>query len=80
LGATSVLLLAEAALEALDPPSEPQAARPKVTRAHNTTLRMCERAPKAEIFIDHHPGFIKRRQGSGSSRELGTLRSSAAIR
>lgn len=37
-------------------PSAPQAARPNVTRLHNTTLRMCERTAKADFFIDHYPG------------------------
>ena len=41
--------------ELLDP-SAPQAARPNVTRLHNTTLRMCERTARADFFIDHYPG------------------------
>jgi hypothetical protein len=35
----------------------PQAARPNVSRPHNTTLRMCERTTKADLFIDHYPGW-----------------------
>jgi hypothetical protein len=46
----------DAASELLDPDSEPQAARPHVSRPHNTTLRMCERAAEGIFFIDHYPG------------------------
>jgi hypothetical protein len=47
---------ADAVPELLDPSSAPQAARPNVRRLHNTTLRMCERTTKADLFIDHYPG------------------------
>jgi len=79
LGTTSELELTDAAVEALDPPSEPHAARPNVTRVHKTTLRMCERAAKAGFLIDRYPGFVKRRQGSDTSRGRTTLRPPAAI-
>jgi hypothetical protein len=66
LGATSVPGLADAAAEPLDPASEAQAARPNVTRLHNTTLRMCERAAKAGFLIDHYPGCVKQAPGQRS--------------
>ena len=47
---------AATASEPLDPDSEPQAARPNVSRLHSTTLRMCERAAEEIFFIDHYPG------------------------
>ena len=68
LGATE-FELTDAAVEALDPASEPQAARPNVARVHNTTLRMRERAANVGFFIDHHPGSVNGRQGSDTSRE-----------
>jgi hypothetical protein len=46
----------DAASELPDPDSEPQAARPNVSRLHSTTLRMCERAAEGIFFIDHYPG------------------------
>jgi hypothetical protein len=66
LGATSDPGLADAAAEPVDPVSEAQAARPNVTRLHNTTLRMCERAAKAGFFIDHYPGCVKQAPGQRS--------------
>jgi len=39
------------AVPELDPSPAPQAARPNVRRLHNTMLRMCERAAKAEFFM-----------------------------
>jgi hypothetical protein len=63
LGATTELELTDAAVEALDPASEPQAARPNVTRLHNTTLQMRERAANVRFLIDHHPGSVKRSPG-----------------
>jgi hypothetical protein len=59
LGATRLGIGSEAAdavPELLDPSSAPQAARQNVRRLHNTTLRMCERTTKADLFIDHYPG------------------------
>ncbi len=44
-----------AAPNELDFPSAPQAARPRM-RAPETTIRMCERAMKAKLVIDHYPG------------------------
>jgi hypothetical protein len=63
-GETSEAVLAGAVVEALDPPSEAQAARPNVTRADNTTPRTRRWAAKAGFFIDHYPGCKNSRQGS----------------
>ena len=41
----------DAAAALLDPSSLPQAARVSVARAHNTALRMCERAAKVKCVI-----------------------------
>jgi hypothetical protein len=73
LGATSDPALADAAAEPLDPASEAHAARPNVTRVHNTTVPMCERAAKAGFLIDHYPGCVKHSPGQ-RSRERTTLR------
>ena len=61
---TSEAVLAGAVAEALDPPSEAQAARPNVTRADNTAPRTRQRAAKAGFFIDHYPVAKNSRQGS----------------
>jgi hypothetical protein len=53
-GVSSATVATASAL--LDPDSEPQAARPNVSRLHSTTLRMCERAAEEIFFIDHYPG------------------------
>jgi hypothetical protein len=47
---------ADAVPELLDPSPVPQAAKPNVKRLHNTTVRMCARTTKADLFIDHYPG------------------------
>ena len=52
LGADSEVDAVAALLEA---PSAPQAARPKVKRLHNTTLRICE-AAKVDCVILCYPG------------------------
>jgi hypothetical protein len=63
LGDTNEPEVADAAADALDPSSAPHAARPNVTRVHNTTLRMCERAAKAGFLIDHYPGYVTQSPG-----------------
>jgi putative hydrolase of the HAD superfamily len=60
---------ADAVPELLDPSLAPQAARPNARRLHSTTLRMSERTKKADLFIDHYPGYVEHtRQGSDTSR------------
>jgi hypothetical protein len=78
-GDTSEAVLAGAVVEALDPPSEAQAARPNVTTADNTAPRTRQRAAKAGFFIDHYPGCQKQSPGQ-RSRVRTALRPPAAIR
>jgi hypothetical protein len=80
LGDTRESEVVDAAAEALDPASEPQAARPNVTRVHNTTLPMCERAAKARFLIDHYPGCVNQSPGQRDFTRPYDPRSPAAIR
>jgi hypothetical protein len=59
---------ADVAAEPLDPSSLPQAARVSVARAHSTTLRMCEGAPKAKYVISHYPGKTLKKSARAAIR------------